>query len=410
MNETVALSQPNTITEVESWSRGAELLSVHASLDSSTWKLGILENFKDPELMGQINRLATEADVANPFFDTTFLSASVENIGCEETQFLFLSETVSDKETLKMFAPVVLTRQGISRKPVLKIWTHLYAPLGVPLIDAKDDATIEALKNCLLTAHHKEAVAILLNMVPKQSQFTKKLYISTTLSNRLHRFSYSTRAMLKPGSPPDYLKTKLSGKRKQRLKKGMKELKQLGEVSFKKVTEPSEIMQHFEEFLLLEARSWKGKRGTSLKALKKTSTFARKAVQNMNAQDQCSIYSLRLDNKAITSLVVFSDNGYYFPWKIAFDEAYARYSPGNNLLVHMNQELYASDDFRGVDSLAAEYNKTAQTFWPDSQELYSMAIGIGDNAEHDATFLAREVYLKKRFKDMAKQILDRVTV
>jgi len=185
MNETVALSQPNTITEVESWSRGAELLSVHASLDSSTWKLGILENFKDPELMGQINRLATEADVANPFFDTTFLSASVENIGCEETQFLFLSETVSDKETLKMFAPVVLTRQGISRKPVLKIWTHLYAPLGVPLIDAKDDATIEALKNCLLTAHHKEAVScstwcLSNRSLPKSSIFQPRSAIGYT--------------------------------------------------------------------------------------------------------------------------------------------------------------------------------------------------------------------------------------
>lgn len=406
MSEIIIKSKPDPLVEKQSWSHGAEILSAYAGLDSSTWKLGILEDFKNPELVQQINRLAGEADFPNPFFDTAFLSASVESIGQNEKQYLFLSETIGDTETLKMFAPIVLTRKGISRRLVLRVWSHLYAPLGVPLINAKDDTTIDALKNCLLTARHKKAVAILLNMVPKQSQFTQKLYISTALCQRLHRFSYSYRAMLKPGSSADYLKTKLSGKRKQRLKKGMKELKELGEVSFQKVTSPSEIMQHFEEFLLLEARSWKGKQGTSLKALKETSTFARKAVQNMNVQDQCSIYTLRLNNKAIASLVVFSDNGYYFPWKIAFNETYARYSPGNNLLAHVNQELYATKGFKGMDSLAAEYNKTAQTFWPDSQELYSIAIGIGDNAEHDAMFLAREVYLKKRFKELAKQALS----
>lgn len=391
---------------VTSWSKDAELLSVHGSMDSSTWKLGLLSNFDSPELIAQINQLADNADTANPFFNTSFLSAAVNNIGTRDKQFLFLSETSGDTETLKMFAPVVLTTQGISRRPVLKVWTHLYAPLGVPLIDANNDTTVNALINCLNTAHHRKAVAILLDLVPKKSQFTQKLFVSHLLAEKLHRFAYRSRASLKSGFSTDYLKTRLSGKRKQRLKKGMKELSSVGEISFVKSVDATETMQHFEEFLVLEARSWKGKRGTSLKALKETSKFARTAVKSMNEKDQCSIYSLRLDNVAIASLVVFSDNGFYFPWKIAFDEIYSRYSPGNNLLVHVNQELYAKNGFKGLDSLAAEDNKTAETFWPDKREFYSMAIGIGKNAKHDATFLAREVYLKKRLKDLAKRVLN----
>jgi len=390
------------------WSDGVELLSSYGSIDSSTWKLGIISDYSNPLLVSQINDLANNADVSNPFFNTPFLSASVKHIGDRKKQYLFLSETIGGVEALKMFAPVVLTRQGITRRKVLKVWTHLYAPLGVPLIDANDDVTMNALVNCLDKADHKEAVAILLDLIPKQSQFTQKLFISHPLAEKLHRFAYRTRAALKPGFPADYLKTKLSGKRKQRLKKGMKELRALGEVTFSNMDCSDEIMQHFEEFLLLEAKSWKGKRGTSLQALKQTSTFARKAVQNVGKEGDCAIYTLRLDDNAIASLVVFSDNGYHFPWKIAFDETYSRYSPGNNLLAHINQELYARDDFKGMDSLAAEKNETANTFWPDELELYSMVIGIGKNAEIDSTFLARETYLKKRFKNFAKEILDRI--
>ncbi len=387
------------------WSDGAEVLSVYAGMDSSTWKLGLLSSFNNELLTAQINALVENSDLPNPFFNTSFLSASVDTIGNENMQFLFLSETIGEQETLKMFAPVILTKQGILQKPVLKIWTNLYTPLGLPLFDATDNNTIDVLINCLNNAQHKEAVAILLDLIPKQSEFTQKLYISNLLCKKLHRFSYTARAMLKPSMPADYLKTKLSGKRKQRLKKGMNELKGLGDVAFYKATSGAEIVPHFEEFLLLEAGSWKGKRGTSLKDLKQTSTFARKAVQNMNKENQCSIYTLRLDDKAIASLVVFSDNGYFFPWKIAFDEDYARYSPGNNLLAHVNQELFGMKGFKGIDSLAAESNKTAQTFWPDQLELYSIAIGIGKNAEADAAFLAREVYLQKRIKCLAKEIL-----
>ena len=181
MNDKVAIRKSTAAAKPANWSDGAEILSAYAGLDSSSWKLGILSDFNNPDLIRQINKLAKEADVANPFFDTAFLSASAENIGHKEVQYLFLSERIGNTETLKMFAPVVLTKQGISRRPVLKVWTHLYAPLGVPLINAKDDTTIEALKNCLLSAKHTDAVTILLNMVPKQSLFTQKLYISKTL-------------------------------------------------------------------------------------------------------------------------------------------------------------------------------------------------------------------------------------
>lgn len=392
----------------EDWDETSDVLGVYAGMDSSHWQLSLVNSLDDVGFQNQIFKLAQETIVPNPFFELPFLTVSTKQLKPAKLKYLCLTKIHGAEKTLKFFAPVTLCKIGIFRRVVLKSWTTPYSPLGMPLVnDHENQETLKALVECLLGAKHDSAKAIVFDFLAKEGDFIKGLYHSQHLSNNLLLSVGTKRAGLKPLKNLDYIGTHFSGKRKQRLKKAMSELESLGSITFKHFKEKHTIENAFDEFLLLEDKGWKGKRNTSLKSTSKTFDFAKGVGSNTAYNNKCHIYAMHLNGKTIASLVAFDVDGYCFPWKITYDEDYAKYSVGNLLATHATANFANSKDFKGLDSLAAENNQTTQRFWPDEKEFFTMIIGIGENATKTTLAITDELNRLKRIKVTLKRYIKK---
>jgi len=384
----------------KSWAENSEILSVYAGMDSSNWQLCLVESIDNSDFQTTISELAQKAIVPNPFFEIPFLKASTSALKHEAIQYLCLIKIDGTQETLKFFAPVTLTKIGILRRYVLKTWITPYSPLGMPLVaDDVNQETLKAFIECVQNIKHHKAKAIVFEQIAKEGAFVNKLYLSHHLSNRLLLSVGTRRAGLKPIKNLDYIKTHFSGKRKQRLRKANNELEALGTVTFNH----SNGVDTIEDFLSLEGQGWKGKRKTALNNTSETINLSRNVVLNTASEKKCHIHSLKLNNQTIAALVTFETNGYFYPWKITYDENYAKYSVGNLLATHATTGFANSENFKGLDSLAAEDNHTTQRFWPDQKEFFTMTIGIGEKATNTTLSITDELNRLKRIKETLKR-------
>lgn len=392
----------------KNWSQEAEILSVHAGMDSMTWKLGLVNSLDNPAFQNAILKLANDAIIPNPFFELPFLKAAIQNLGGEKVQYLCLTKVIGNEERLKLFAPVSLSPIGIFRRKVLRTWNHPYAPLGIPLFsDNINGETLKAFIECINNAYHSQAKAIVFEEIAKEKSFLNNLYCSRHLSDRLLLAVGTPRAGLKPLKNFNYVETHFSGAHKQRLRRARTELEKLGKVSFSKFSDPKSIDKPLEDFLRLEQNSWKGAKNTALNDKPETAAFCRQAVINMAQQNKCHLHIMELDNKPVSALVTFEIQGFFYPWKIAFDEDYSRFSVGNLLAIHATSEFADNENFKGLDSLASEYNQTAIRLWPDEKELFTMTIGIGKDATRTALCISNELNRIKRIKTTLRKLLKK---
>jgi len=101
-------------------------------------------------------------------------------------------------------------------------------------------------------------------------------------------------------------------------------------------------------------------------------------------------------------MVMLVSESHYIPWKITFDERYARNSVGNLLLVHVNDLLTTEREFTILDTVATGGNETANRYWPDRIKLCSLALGFGKSGAQFAHYIARNLSIygiaKRRFR------------
>lgn len=403
MLQTLTKSAPNI-----DWNKTAEILSVYAGLDASHWQLSLVNSLDDTHLTNAICKLAQDAVVPNPFFEVPFLKASTNELSQHKVQYLCLTKVHGNERTLKFFAPVALCPIGIFRRQVLKTWTTPYTPLGMPLVsDNQDQETLKAFIECLRNAKHKKAKAIVFELLAKEGAFIKGLYHSQHINDRLLLSVGIKRAGLKPLKHKNYIKTHFSGKRKQRLKKAMSELEALGTVEFKHAQDKITIKSAFNDFLSLEDKGWKGKRKTSLNSKSETIKFAKTVILNTADENKCHVHALQLNGKTIASVITFETKGFFYPWKVTYDETYAKHSVGNLLTTHATTGFANSEGFKGLDSLAAETNHTTKRFWPDEKEFFTVTIGIGDDATATTLEITDELNRLKRIRETLKRYIKK---
>ncbi len=400
--------KPGKIEPVPSvlFNTGGYVLAEIGDMNSTRWTLGLIDSLDNKEFCAQIESLAGRTIPPNPFFDFPILSAGTERLAGKEIDYLVLTNTVGNVETLKIFMPVLKERRGFPSQTCMRAWSNFYAPDSTPLFDAEDsEETIRNFANCLLQDNDKAVPTLLFENIKLQSTFVKSLTDVHQIADRMTVGCRQERAALYPIGSKSFEQEFLSAKRRRRLRRGLERLFGHGEVDFEIASDFSKIMLRFEEFLLLEASGWKGAKGTSLQMIKKTAAFARQAIANMANENRCRIFSLRLNGKAVASMIVFNSGPHHYPWKMAYDENYRANSVGVHLILKVNHELLQQSDFAGIDSLAASDNETANNFWPHRIEMGSIAIGLSPTGKTRATRLISSLERWQNFKKVAKRLL-----
>jgi CelD/BcsL family acetyltransferase involved in cellulose biosynthesis len=90
----------------------------------------------------------------------------------------------------------------------------------------------------------------------------------------------------------------------------------------------------FEEAIGVEARSWKGEAGTAIAADRAKESCFRHYFRSACEQGSFRIAFLRIDGRAVAMQMAIETLGRYWLFKIGFDEAFERCSPGTLLMLH----------------------------------------------------------------------------
>ncbi|MCU7845434.1 MAG: GNAT family N-acetyltransferase [Candidatus Thiodiazotropha sp. (ex Monitilora ramsayi)] len=125
----------------------------------------------------------------------------------------------------------------------------------------------------------------------------------------------------------DYFQ-KLSKNRRQGLGKKYRRLERLGKLQT--LISDSESRSHYlEQYLNLEKKSWKGSRGNAILNTESQTRFYREIAK----LDETVVFLLVADTVVVASEIAIQSKDTLFVCKTSFDEAYAKYSPGELLLL-----------------------------------------------------------------------------
>ncbi len=151
---------------------------------------------------------------------------------------------------------------------------------------------------------------------------------------------------------PNYLRAALNKNHLREIRRQFRMLSEKGSVTYNVARQPEEIRVRMEEFLALEASGWKGRKRSAMVNDRLRAAFAREAVTNLAEADAVRIHTLDLDGQAIASMVVFIMAGEAYTWKTAYDERYARYSPGKLLMADLTEWHLDDANIERTDSCA----------------------------------------------------------
>lgn len=132
-----------------------------------------------------------------------------------------------------------------------------------------------------------------------------------------------------------------------------------------------------DRFLAMERAGWKGRSGTALASSPADARFFRRMCADMAAEAHLQILSLEVAGRSVAMQCNLRDGGVLFAFKVAFDPAFARFSPGALLEVEAIDVFHADPGLVVVDSCAAPDSPLVNRMWPDRRRLQTLLVPTG---------------------------------
>lgn len=251
-------------------------------------------------------------------------------------------------------------------------------------------------------------------MVPllPQDGPTARLLSAAAERRRIRRFAAYDRPVLSAGIDPAlHAQYALNAGRRQKLNKARRRLSGRGAVSFRLLAAPDELGVAAEEFLTLEAKGWKGRRGTALLNSPERAAFARGGTTALAAERKLMIGRLACGAVPIAMALVLRSAGRAFYWKMAHDENYARYSPGVLMSVELTRALLSDPGITMADSCAGP-DQMIGHLWKERITVADFFVAIDADRKKfaaSATIESARRALRDRLKSIF-QVLRRMKV
>lgn len=271
-------------------------------------------------------------------------------------------------------------------------WLHHHSFLGTPLIrTGYERAGWRAILGVLDDADW--ACGLLhLNGLSADDNIHRGLIAAAAELGRpcdtVHRIE---RAMLASDlSPEAYYEQTVRKKKRKELKRLSARLEECGVVEMRRLAPEDDVGEWIAAFLALEASGWKGAAGSALGSTAHTRGFFRDAIAGAHGAGRLEIVRLDLDGRPIAMLVNLLRPPGAFSFKIAFDEDYARYSPGV-LLQLENLRILANPEIAWMDSCAVEHHPMINSLWAERRAIVRVSVPLGGRYRAAQFRLARLV-------------------
>ena len=317
------------------------------------------------------HELADRAAEPNPFYRPEFLLANVIERRVPAELLVVL-----DRD--RWIACLPVTRRPASVRfplPTLAAVTDDYSFSGTPLLDreALDDAAAGLVG---LIRTERRAAAVMIGVFEMSGPVGQALTRAAARAGRpIHEHSSFVRAGWWrraephfPGPTFDLTDRREIARRSRRMSAELG-----GDV---RVVDRTHDPAAWDRFLAMENSSWKAARGTALASTERDAAFFRRMCAGLARTGHFELVTLDVAERTLAMEAHLIDGTALFSFKIAFDPAYRRFSPGTNLKYRVIERLEGSS-MTVADSCASPDNAHMNRLWPDRRVMRTVVVGTG---------------------------------
>ena len=335
--------------------------------------------------------LAAHATEPNVFYEPWHLLPALRVFGDSHFRFVLVYQPQKGSKAplLCGFFPLQRKRRykGLPFR-TLALWKHDYAHLCSPLIrSGYEKPCLEALLDWL----QRESGAALFAGVetradgPFHRHWLEVLYQRGALGFTDELYS---RALLEPRnnvSPnaDEYLRESLSRKRRKELKRLENRLGEMGQLTYEVLENQANAAPWIEQFLALEASGWKGRAGTAFANEESHRQFFRDIAMEAFHRGRLMMLALKLNGNPLAMKFNLLSGDGAFACKIAFDEEYARFSPGvlleldNIRRLHEDENSLPWSKACWMDSCAIPDHFMINRLWTERRLIQNFVLSTG---------------------------------
>jgi CelD/BcsL family acetyltransferase involved in cellulose biosynthesis len=329
-----------------------------------------------PQLKEEWRALAAAAAEPNSFRESAFFGAAWDHLPHPEVRLV----EIRDGNLLLVGATALHVAPMLGRVPVRHVtnWRYDHDYLGSPLVrKGCERAFWGALLDYLDDAPWAEGL-LHIRGLSEDGPVHRGLAAAAAMRGRAspvaHRIS---RAMLcSTLSRKAYYEQAVRKKKRKELARLTNRLRELGALRFRTLEPGDEGLYGWcDDFLALERSGWKGREGSAIACRDENKRFLRQALRDAHADDRLQFRSLELDGRPIAMLINLLAPPGSFMFKTAYDEEYARFSPGLLLQIE-NLDMLERPGVNWMDSCAAENHPMIDGLWTERRDIVRVTVRL----------------------------------
>lgn len=355
-----------------------------APLDGDLWVEVTTPRDISSVVAAEWDELALAAGSPNVFYERWNLFTALEHVAHNVHVELVLvyrrGKDSSTKPRLCGLFPLVRDRCARLPMSAWKLFSHPYAYLQTPLMRSGHESPVLAAFVDWAGSLRGGPGILHWSLVDGDGPFTHALadvvndrgLVNVTIEHR-------TRALLRRREHwEDAVAAQLSCRHRREMKRQHRRLTELGELTVRTLHRGESLPEWQAAFLQLEQSGWKGESGTALAADPKSREYFLALSTAAHQAGQLGMMGLYLDGRPIalrTYLLAGCDGSY--AWKIAYDEEYAKFSPGVQLEIEYVRQFHDDARLQWMDSCATTQHFMINRLWSDRRIVQHVLISLG---------------------------------
>ena len=319
------------------------------------------------ELVPQWEALAADAAEPNPFYEHWMLLPALEAYGAGED---FRCIAVWDDGTLGALIPMRIERRyrGLPVRALCS-WRDRNTVIGTPLVRAKSAA------KCIAALLASDVAPLLeFEYLCAGGTFYGALAEAAAAAGLpwLVTDAFSRALLVRERDPRE----RFTSNMKNNLRRTEARVRAFGRLEPVRFSSGDDLARWTEEFMRLEASGWKGRAGSALACREDDRRYTAAILPEAFRRGRLHITGLDLDGKPLARHVLFTAGEGCFTFKIAYDEAYEKCSPGILAEVDNVRQFMETPGWRWIDSNTSRANRTTGRVWKDRHTFQHVVLGL----------------------------------
>jgi CelD/BcsL family acetyltransferase involved in cellulose biosynthesis len=361
--------------------------SVAATRSRAIASLELVASSALPAYAKALSELSESAVVRNVFYEPWMIFPAIRELADQENLhfvLVFGPDGRNAKRPLWGFFPLEV-RPNCLHLPIrtLAFWQHRYCYLAAPLIEAAHvwevlDAFWRWFEKNSFGCHILDT-----GYLPGEGALHYVWSDFAIGRSSMMLLDYARAALVPRESAESYLTHAVSKRHRDEFLRLERRLGELGVLEYRLLEDPLAVDVWVEDFLRLEQSGWKGQPGGgAILNFERDAEYFRTTTREGFRNRRILLNSVALDGKpiAMKHSLLCGDGGFTF--KIAYDEAYSKYSPGLLLELDTIRRVCRDRRIRWLDSGAAPRHFMANRIWTERRlirrTLFSDGSGLGD--------------------------------